>query len=110
MHTRTAGTKVGQASSLPMTGKMPVLLYVALAILPSSIQAQLPENLVVEQIPSIPAELKADASRYLEFRSASLNSWHPTRREILITTRFADSSQLHLVKMPGGARKQLTFL
>ena len=29
---------------------------------------------------------------------------------MLITTRFADAPQLHLVKMPGGARKQLTFL
>ena len=28
---------------------------------------------------------------------------------MLISTRFADSSQLHLVKMPGGARRQLTF-
>jgi len=29
---------------------------------------------------------------------------------MLITTRFADSMQLHTVKLPGGARRQLTFL
>ena len=28
---------------------------------------------------------------------------------MLIATRFADAPQIHLVKMPGGARNQLTF-
>ena len=72
--------------------------------------AQTPDNLVVEGVPPIPAELRADVGRYLEFRAASFSSWHPVRREMLIATRFADSPQLHLVKMPGGARQQLTFL
>jgi dipeptidyl aminopeptidase/acylaminoacyl peptidase len=75
-----------------------------------TLRAQVPENLVVEGVPAIPEELKVDASRYLEFRNAAFQDWHPTRRELLITTRFADSSQLHLVGMPGGARRQLTFL
>src|SRR4051794_13140386 len=38
-----------------------------------------------------------------------MQSWNPTRHEILITTRFADTNQIHAVKMPGGARTQLTF-
>ncbi|MCI0744908.1 MAG: S9 family peptidase [Verrucomicrobia subdivision 3 bacterium] len=76
----------------------------------TSLRAQVPENLVVDGIPPIRAELQADAGRYLEFRAAVFNSWHPQKRELLITTRFADSMQLHHVKMPGGARKQLTFL
>jgi len=67
------------------------------------------DNLVVEGIPKIPASLAASVARYTEFRSASLSSWHPTRREILVTTRFADANQIHHVKMPGGARTQLTF-
>ncbi|MCX7008042.1 MAG: hypothetical protein NTY53_12480, partial [Kiritimatiellaeota bacterium] len=70
---------------------------------------EVPENLVAEGIPAHTAELRADVGRYLEFRSAVFNSWHPLRREMLISTRFADASQLHLVKFPGGARKQLTF-
>jgi dipeptidyl aminopeptidase/acylaminoacyl peptidase len=73
-------------------------------------QAQTPDNLVVEGVPAVPAELRTDVSRYMEFRAASFDSWHPVRREMLISTRFADTPQLHLVKMPGGARKQLTFL
>jgi dipeptidyl aminopeptidase/acylaminoacyl peptidase len=71
--------------------------------------AQVPDNLVLEGGADIPAALRNDTSRYLEFRSAAFNSWHPRRREMIISTRFADSSQLHLVKMPGGARRQLTF-
>lgn len=72
--------------------------------------AQVPENLVVEGVPAIPPELKSAVGRYLEFRAAGFNDWHPTKREMLITTRFADATQLHQVKMPGGARQQLTFL
>jgi dipeptidyl aminopeptidase/acylaminoacyl peptidase len=80
-----------------------------LALMAASSLAQIPDNLVVDGIPEIPAELKADVGRYLEFRSAVFNSWHPDKREMLITTRFADAMQLHHVKMPGGARRQLTF-
>jgi dipeptidyl aminopeptidase/acylaminoacyl peptidase len=75
-----------------------------------STRGQVPENLFVDGIPPIPSDLKHAAARYLEFRSASFNSWHPRRREMLITTRFADTPQLHLVRMPGGERRQLTFL
>src|SRR6202521_5450244 len=67
------------------------------------------ENLVVDGVPKIPASLAETAGRYASYRSASLADWHPTRREMLITTRFGDTPQLHLVKMPGGARQQLTF-
>lgn len=71
--------------------------------------AQVPENLVVEGVPAITPELRKDVGRYLEFRTATFNNWHPQRREMLLSTRFADSLQLHLVATPGGARKQLTF-
>ncbi len=68
------------------------------------------ENLVLENIPAIPADLADVLSRYSEIRSASVANWHPSKREMLILTRFADTPQVHLVKMPGGARTQLTFL
>jgi dipeptidyl aminopeptidase/acylaminoacyl peptidase len=67
------------------------------------------ENLVVEGIPKIPVSLAESVGRYSEFRTASFASWHPTKREMLIETRFADTAQVHLVKFPGGARTQLTF-
>lgn len=68
-----------------------------------------PENLIVEGVPAIPASLVETAGRYGSYRSATLADWSPTRREMLIATRFADTAQLHLVKMPGGERQQLTF-
>jgi dipeptidyl aminopeptidase/acylaminoacyl peptidase len=67
------------------------------------------ENLVVEGIPTIPLELGKAVERYTQFRSASLSSWHPTKREMLISTRFGDVAQVHRVKFPLGARQQLTF-
>jgi len=67
------------------------------------------ENLVSEGIPAIPAALAETVDRYTQFRSASLSSWHPTRREMLISTRFADTPQVHLVKFPLGSRQQMTF-
>ena len=63
-----------------------------LAAVPAS--AQVPDNLVVEGVPAITAELRKDVGRYLEFRSASFNSWRPLRREMLVSTRFADTPQL----------------
>src|SRR5947209_12966388 len=67
------------------------------------------DNLVVEGVPAIPASLAEEVRRYTEFRTAGLASWHPVRREMLISTRFGDTPQIHLVRMPGGARTQLTF-
>jgi dipeptidyl aminopeptidase/acylaminoacyl peptidase len=87
-----------------------VLKTLAVGLMTTNLFAQVPDNLVAEGVPAFPPELRADAARYMEFRAAGFQSWHPTRREMLITTRFADSSQLHHVKMPGGARKQITFL
>jgi dipeptidyl aminopeptidase/acylaminoacyl peptidase len=68
------------------------------------------ENLVVEGVPEIPLSLVDTVKRYTEFRAAGLQSWHPTQREMLITTRFADVAQIHQVRSPLAARKQLTFL
>src|SRR5688572_18337354 len=90
--------------------KLPSVSLMLISLAGSEALGQTPENLVAEGIPPFSEELRADASRYLEFRAAGLNDWHPRERHMLITTRFADSTQLHLVKAPGGARKQLTFL
>jgi dipeptidyl aminopeptidase/acylaminoacyl peptidase len=67
------------------------------------------DNLVTENIPKISASLADAVGRYTEFRTAGLADWHPTKREMLIATRFGDTTQIHLVKFPGGDRSQLTF-
>lgn len=66
-------------------------------------------NLVVEGVPSIPAALALEVKRYTEARSAGAAGWHPTKLEMLISTRFANTAQLHLVSQPLGMRRQMTF-
>ncbi|MBL9134273.1 MAG: S9 family peptidase [Verrucomicrobiales bacterium] len=67
-------------------------------------------GLVSEGIPSAPDTLRANVARYLEFRAAAFQDWHPRRRDVLITTRFGETTQLHLVQQPEGDRRQITFL
>lgn len=67
------------------------------------------DNLVIDGVPPIPGELPEQVGRYTESRAASVQDWHPARAEMLISTRFGDTNQLHQVTQPGGARTQLTF-
>jgi dipeptidyl aminopeptidase/acylaminoacyl peptidase len=53
--------------------------------------------------------LVGSAEPYGAYRAATFADWNPLRREMLISTRFGDTPQLHLVKSAGGARQQLTF-
>lgn len=69
----------------------------------------LAENLVVDGVPAISAGIVGEVKSYTESRGAGLVAWHPKKKEILISTRFGNSSQLHYVKMPGGDRQQITF-
>ncbi|MFN7132676.1 MAG: S9 family peptidase, partial [Myxococcales bacterium] len=48
-------------------------------------------------------------AQYQNFRSAVFTDLTPDGGGLLVSTRFADTPQLHLVSMPGGARYQLTF-
>ena len=86
-----------------------VALTAALPALEQDSHIAPPESLVLDGVPKISAALAETAGRYASFRSASLSDWHPTRHEMLISTRFAETPQLHLVAMAGGARQQLTF-
>ena len=98
--------RINRAMSARLVLHSTLLTFAALV---TTAAGQVPENLVAEGIPTVPPELKVSVSRYLEFRSANFQSWHPTRREMLISTRFADSAQIFLVRQPLGQRKQLTF-
>ena len=68
-----------------------------------------PEALTMHGVPKLPASLVETAGRYAEYRTALLADWNPARKEMLIRTRFGNTIQMHLVAMPGGARRQLTF-
>ncbi len=67
------------------------------------------DNLTMEGVPPIARSLADGLRRYTEFRAAAFADWHPTRREMLIRTRFADTFQVHHVAFPGGDRRQMTF-
>ena len=71
--------------------------------------AEVPSAIVADGVPPIPEEVARQLGRYQNFRSASFGGWHPVRREMLIGTRFADTTQVHHLAMPLGARRQLTF-
>lgn len=68
-----------------------------------------PKSIVAENVPPMTASLAETAGRYTDYRCAFDVDCHPQRREMLISTRFGDTFQIHLVKTPGGARQQLTF-
>ncbi|MBX9722686.1 MAG: alpha/beta fold hydrolase [Candidatus Obscuribacterales bacterium] len=81
-----------------------------LALSTVAISAYVPgDNLHSKGIPQIPDTLIDEVNKYTEYRTADVQSWHPKQKEILIKTRFADTLQIHRLKSPGGARKQLTF-
>ncbi|MBN8610916.1 MAG: alpha/beta fold hydrolase [Deltaproteobacteria bacterium] len=59
--------------------------------------------------PEVPAALHDRLQQYLETRSATLQGMSDDGSAMLITTRFADTAQLHALSTPMGARRQLTF-
>ena len=70
-------------------------------------EAQRIGNLLVSGVPPIPEGLRSRMQQYRNTRTAWLLDW--LDEGVLVTTRFGDSPQLHRVRMPGGAREQLSF-
>jgi dipeptidyl aminopeptidase/acylaminoacyl peptidase len=90
-------------------GLLLILLFAGFVAAQDSRMVAPPEPIVEDGVPPVSAALADAAGRYSETRSAFPTDWHPQRRELLIGTRFGNTFQAHLVKMPGGARQQLTF-
>ena len=65
-------------------------------------------SLIFENIPEPTAELAEKLNAYLGARQATPLGFSP-KGQLLISTRFGDVDQLHLVERPGGDRRQLTF-
>lgn len=84
------------------------LFVIAIPLLSADLEP--PPGLRLEGAPRLPAALLEEIAPYANFRSANLHDWHPERRAILITTRFADVPQVHSVQATLGMRRQLTFL
>jgi dipeptidyl aminopeptidase/acylaminoacyl peptidase len=89
------------------TSLVAALLIVAPAA--GEARGQVPDSIVAEGVPEVSRDLKAQLRRYQSTRSAFFDGWLGGRREIVIGTRFAETTQVHRVLFPGGARTQLTF-
>jgi dipeptidyl aminopeptidase/acylaminoacyl peptidase len=68
------------------------------------------DTLRLEATPAVPETVKERMTRYLETRGADLGDLSDDGSQVLITTRFGSSAQVHRVRTPLGARTQLTFL
>ncbi len=66
-------------------------------------------NLIFENVPQAPADLSEKLDGYFSARQATPLGWSP-QGQLLITTRFGDVDQLHVVEKPEGERRQITFL
>lgn len=63
--------------------------------------------LQLEAVPDIPAAVSEGLRRYASARGAGFQGW--AGEGVLISTRFGETSQIHHVAQPLGARRQLTF-
>mgnify|MGYP003312070892 FL=1 len=66
-------------------------------------------NLILEDIPPIPQNLKDDLRKFQNVRSGSFRGFDASGEQLYISTRFGNVSQLHLVKSPNGSRNQITY-
>lgn len=66
-------------------------------------------QMVLEGVPEQDAALRDRLRPYLNVRRASLASLADDGKSMLVTTRFGDTAQVHLVTAPLGMRRQLTF-
>jgi dipeptidyl aminopeptidase/acylaminoacyl peptidase len=67
-----------------------------------------PAALATEDVPPVPAEVSARLAQYQSARSATFEDWGPNG-SMLISTRFSETAQLHLLPFAGGRREQITF-
>jgi len=67
-----------------------------------------PPALLLENVPAIPAELAQKLKAYNDFRPHGLFSWHPARREMLVSRRLTGTTQVHRVADPGATPEPLT--
>lgn len=66
-------------------------------------------QLVLDGIPEVSDSVRQRMMQYLEVRPHSLASISDDGATLLVSTRFGNTNQLHLVKQPLGMRKQITF-
>jgi dipeptidyl aminopeptidase/acylaminoacyl peptidase len=80
-----------------------------LPVTPALADAPKPAALVADGLPAIPDSVVTETRPYMEFRTAGFAGWNPADKSMLITTRFANTAQLHTVTGPMMDRTQISF-
>ena len=65
-------------------------------------------NQILENVPVAPASIREGLAKYQNARAAGFDDW-AQNGGMIITTRFGNTNQLHVVAAPGAAREQITF-
>ncbi len=95
--------------NLILTSSIALLIFSASALAEVTTTETNNGNLVMQDIPEIPASIVSSLNRYQNVRSAGFLDWTEDGNSIFVSTRFGDVSQVHRVGHPGGARQQVTF-
>jgi dipeptidyl aminopeptidase/acylaminoacyl peptidase len=66
-------------------------------------------NLIMEDVPGIPANIVTALNRYQNVRQAMFRTWDADGESLFVSTRFGDVEQIHRLDSPGGARHQVTY-
>jgi dipeptidyl aminopeptidase/acylaminoacyl peptidase len=90
-----------------MTTLLALLLAAAPAVELSPVSGS--ASLRVLNVPEIPAELSARLEQYRNTRAAQIQDVTADGATLLVSTRFGNTSQLHVVSSPLGMREQITF-
>ncbi|MEM7281213.1 MAG: S9 family peptidase [Pseudomonadota bacterium] len=86
-----------------------LLSILSLPIASHAVERKEVGNLVMEDIPTIPSDIKDSMTQYQNTRFAVLNGWRAHDGAAIISTRFAETTQIHVVSSPMGLRRQITF-
>ncbi|HLY09702.1 MAG TPA: S9 family peptidase [Planctomycetota bacterium] len=90
-------------------GETPVAPPAVRAAAPARVPAPgVPPAIATEGVPPVSAAVAGRLAQYQSARGATFEDWGPGG-SLLISTRFADTAQLHVVPFAGGRREQITF-
>ena len=95
--------------NLILTSSVALLFFSASALTEVTTTETNNGNLVMQDIPEIPASIVSSLNRYQNVRSAGFLDWTEDGNSIYVSTRFGDVRQVHRVDHAGGARQQITF-
>jgi len=90
-----------------------LLLFVAGLASPPVVAGEIPRRqigqVILEGVPEWDESLRTRMLQYLQTRSATLQGVADDGTYVLISTRFGDTMQLHVVRHALGMRRQITF-